>query len=438
MSSIRKVLLLTLLPAVLGLMAVSVLAVLHEVRDEIDELFDAQLIQAAYAVPATASAQESRAESDADDPTKDLVIAAWDAPSSAPRFYSRTRVALDAAAPMGFSTSTLSNESWRVYARAANSGKIVVAQPLRIRNEASAEIAARIALPMLLLVPVVVVTVLLLLKRGLRPLTHFAEELDSRSPSALESIPIRGLPAELSPMATAMNQLLARLQGALSAQEVFVADAAHEMLTPLTALQVQIQMLERARSDERRTQVTEDVRRSLERCINLAQQLLALARHSREHPAEPPELLVLGDAVRAAVSNVLPRAHERAIDLGIASELPCRILGDDKAIQTLLINVLDNAIKYAPAGGRVDVTIGSSGARTVIAVSDTGPGIPQAEHTRVFDRFYRGNGVDAEGSGLGLAIAREIAERHAATISLNSPGRLGGLDVEVSFPNLEG
>jgi two-component system OmpR family sensor kinase len=230
-----------------------------------------------------------------------------------------------------------------------------------------------------------------------------------------------------------MNQLLSRLHAALSAQEVFVANAAHELLTPLTALQVQVQMLERAKSEERRAQGTRDVRRSLERCISLARQLLTLARNSSETSQLPFRPLSLGDAVRAAVSEVLPKAHARGIDLGIARETGSVIVGDGKAIQTLLENLLDNAIKYSPAKGRVDVSILERGDRPVVTVSDSGPGIPAADHSRVFDRFYRVSGVEVEGSGLGLAIAREIASRHGATIEFRTPGELGGLDVDVVF-----
>ena len=289
-------------------------------------------------------------------------------------------------------------------------------------------------LPLVLLVPAIILTVLFLVKRGLRPLTRFAHELDSRRSDALASLPLSALPAELLPMATAMNELLARLARAVAAQEVFIADAAHELLTPLTALQVQVQMLERARSEERRVQATEDVRSSLERCIGLARQLLTLARYTGETPPEPDftQVPLLG-VVRAAVAEVLPKAHARAIDLGVTSNTDCVIQGDDKALLTLLANLLDNAIKYSPQGSRVDVAIDVREKAPVVTVSDGGPGIPPAEQARVFDRFYRSRNAESQGSGLGLAIALEIAVRHGARIALRTPGKLGGLDAEVVF-----
>ncbi|MEP7246745.1 MAG: ATP-binding protein [Gammaproteobacteria bacterium] len=433
MTSIRKTLLWTLSPAIVLLIAVAVFAVLHELRDEINELFDAQLEQAASSVPSLSGRELLEASGQEDDPRLDLVIAMWDGAAATPAYYSRKQVPLERTQKPGFSTKAIEGERWRLYVRVAGEHTIQVAQPIRVRVEASNEIASRIGFPLLLLVPVVVAAVLFLVKRGLRPLTRFAQELDARSPRALESVPLHALPAELLPMATAINELLARLQAALNAQQVFVADATHELLTPLTALQVQVQMLERARSEERRAQATSDVRMSLERCINLARQLLALARHTAEVPVESFQSLQLGDVVRAAMSEVLPKAHARSIDLGLASEEPCAVVGDSKAIQTLVGNLLDNAIKYSPAAGRVDVSIGIREGRPVLRVSDSGPGIAKHEQARVFDRFYRSSGVDAEGSGLGLAIAHEIAARHRALIQLTTPGQLGGLDVDIVF-----
>ena len=434
MTSIRRALLFSLLPAVLALLVVAVWAVLHEVRDEIDELFDAQLEQAAFAVPTTvAEPPAKRRHHNDDDPRSNLVIAVWDRDVDEPTYRSHRRVPLQVNRAAGFATLRIDDEPWRIFVRHDGEQTIQVAQPLRVRDEASAEIASRIGVPLLLLVPLLVFTVLFLLKRGLRPLTRFAGELDARSPRALDSVPLEALPAELLPMATAMNQLLARLKGALSAQEVFVADAAHELLTPLTALQVQVQMLERAKTEERREQTMQDVRQSLERCINLARQLLTLARNSGETPAGQFQRLRLDDAIRAAMADVLPKAHARGIDLGLTGEATAAVLGDGKGIQTLLSNLLDNAIKYSRENGQVDVSVRERGNDCIVTVSDTGPGIATSDRERVFDRFYRAPDAEPEGSGLGLAIAREIAARHGARIELRSPGTLGGLDADVVF-----
>jgi two-component system OmpR family sensor kinase len=435
MTSIRKELLWTLLPAVLILLAIAVLAVLHEVRDELDELFDAQLAQAALSLPASPVRELPPATGDDDDdPRSDMVVAVWETGASEPTFLLPTRAPLPRAAPPGFSNARIAGEEWRIFSRQDGTRIVQAAQPLHVRNGAGDDIAERVALPLVLLVPIIIFSVLFLVKRGLRPLTLFARELDSRRPDALASLPLTALPAELLPMATAMNELLSRLSRALAAQEVFIADAAHELLTPLTALQVQVQMLERARSEERRTQATEDVRSSLERCIDLTRQLLTLARYSAEAPpAHDFEQVPLIGVVRAAVAEVLPKAHARGIDLGVTRSTDCVIQGDDKALLTLVANLLDNAVKYSPRGSRVDVAIDVREAAPVVTISDGGPGIAPAEQARVFDRFYRSRNAENQGSGLGLAIAQEIAVRHGARIALRAPGKLGGLDAEVVF-----
>ncbi len=433
MRSIRRALLWTLLPSVLLLLAAAAFLVVYEVRDEIDELFDAQLMRAAYAVPGTLIATPDTRPDAEDDPNRDIVVEVRTGEGSPPTHYSPLHVALPPMRQSGFTSFSLGGEDWRMYSRRAGESTIQVAQPLNVRNEASAEIASRVALPIMLLVPVVVLTVLLLVKRGLRPLVRFTEQLDAHSPGALQTMPVATLPAELVPMANAMNDLLARLGAALDAQQIFIADATHELLTPLTALQVQVQMLERARSTERREQATRDVRAGLERCIALARQLLSLARHSAAGAPDVRETVELAAVVRSAVADVLPKAHERRIDLGVVREARCGVRADAKSLQVLLGNLLDNAIKYSPAGGRVDVVIDITNRRPVVIISDNGPGIAAADQPRVFDRFYRSSSVDADGSGLGLAIAREIAIRHGASIELSTPGRLGGLDASVVF-----
>jgi signal transduction histidine kinase len=241
------------------------------------------------------------------------------------------------------------------------------------------------------------------------------------------------LPNELLPVVGALNDLLNRLRQALASQKNFIADAAHEILTPLTALQVQLQVLERAKTEQRRLQATCDVRASLERCVNLARQLLELARSSSDLSQAAFTAVDLAAAARRAVEEALPKARAKNIDLGLLASHTVLVIGDTLSLQVLLRNLIDNAIKYSSGGGRVDVLIDSNPDPRLI-VSDAGPGIPPEERGRLFDRFYRGSNRDIEGTGLGLAIVKEIADRHGAEITFKSPGLLGGLDVVARFP----
>jgi two-component system OmpR family sensor kinase len=272
-----------------------------------------------------------------------------------------------------------------------------------------------------------------LIGRGLSPLRRFAQEVAQRSPGALQSVTTRGLPAEITPVAAALNHLLGRLERALAAQQTFVADAAHELLTPLTAVQVHLQVLERAQTQKRRDAAREDLRHGLDRCIRLARQLLTLARQSPDAPHVPFQVVDLAAVAAEAVAEAQATALMQLSDVGIAAGEMAPVCSDADGLRIMVRNLLDNAIKYTPRGGRIDLVTGMADGVAQLTVSDNGPGIPATDRRRVFDRFFRRSGSDVDGSGLGLAIVREIAKRHGAHVELTSPGKLGGLDVEVRF-----
>ena len=267
-----------------------------------------------------------------------------------------------------------------------------------------------------------------------------------RAPGVLEPLPEAGLPAEVQPLVHALNGLLGRLDRALGAQRAFIADAAHELRTPLAAVHLQAQIAERAGTDAERRAALAELKAGLARATHLVEQLLTLAREEpgvAERPFAPVNLVELA---RSVVGDHAAIAAARGVDLGIAGEhaesAADRIVvnGDAAGLRALLSNLVDNAVRYAPAGGRVDVGLDKEGQDVVLAVRDSGPGIPASERGRVFDRFYRvpaPGATDVSGSGLGLAIVKRIAERHDANIALG-PGISGpvgeGLGVTVRFP----
>jgi two-component system OmpR family sensor kinase len=398
-------------------------------RNEVGDLFDAQLMQAAYAVPRNLSAG---IDID-DDPNQQVVIVIWEGDLNQPIYRSRPYATFSRPQFTGFNYERLTGEIWRVYVRKLPDRVIEVAQPMRVEAEVLTRLTWALVPHVALLIPLMAFMVWYLVSRGLRPLMRLAKELEGRSPAALQSIPVDGLPVELLPVANALNNLMSRLEKVLATQRNFIGDAAHEILTPLTALQVQVQVLERAKTKEHQAQAIRDVLASLERCVNLARQLLALAHNSTETPAASLRVVDLTGIAQRAVEDVLIKAHQRQIDLGVLAKKSVAIIGDELALQVLLRNLVDNAIKYSAIGQRVDVII--DGAESpCLTVSDAGPGVPLEEQSRLFDRFYRGSNPDVDGTGLGLAIVKEIADRHQATIELESPGMLGGLDVIVRFP----
>jgi two-component system OmpR family sensor kinase len=246
------------------------------------------------------------------------------------------------------------------------------------------------------------------------------------------------LPGEVQPLVGALNDLLGRLGAALERERGFLADAAHELRTPLTALHLQMGTLARATNESERSDATEKLSAGVQRAIRLVEQLLSLARQEPRADMARKRLR-FDDLAREVVAEMVPLADARKIDLGISASQPAHVLGDPDALRTLVRNLVDNAVRYTPVGGTVDVAVQDSdaagtGQGAVLRVVDTGPGIPPEERKRVFDRFYRPPGTTPPGSGLGMAIVKAIADAHRATVVLDSDPNTNGLAVTVSFP----
>ncbi len=221
----------------------------------------------------------------------------------------------------------------------------------------------------------------------------------------------------------------------MTAQQHFVADAAHELRSPLAALKLQVQGLQRAGDDAARGVAVARLAAGIDRATRLVEQLLVLAR-SEAGAAPAPEPVALAEVVRLALADAMPAAQARQIDLGLGAADAATVPGQHEALRILVRNLLDNAVKYTPAGGRVDVGIQADAGTVVLTVEDSGPGIAPGERARVLDRFYRSEEVQAgqvQGSGLGLAIVQAIAQRHGAELALDASPRLGGLRASVRF-----
>jgi two-component system OmpR family sensor kinase len=215
----------------------------------------------------------------------------------------------------------------------------------------------------------------------------------------------------------------------------FVADAAHELRSPLAALKLQAQSVQRAPDNAARELALGRLTAGIERATRLVEQLLVLARHQASADVgASAQRVSLAEIARLAVADVVPSAQSRRIDVGVGSADESPVSGHPDALRILVRNLLDNAVKYSPEGATVDVGVAREDGRLVLSVEDSGPGIAQADRERVFDRFYRIAGTQASGSGLGLAIVRSIARLHGASLHLDQSPRLGGLRVQVRFP----
>lgn len=454
--SIQRRLLFSMIAVVAAGIAVTGGVVYRQAREEANALFDMQLRNVAGAMPVRAFGALAPQAPDAPETGDDVVIRIWN------RFgiyvySSHPDVPLPGRAQLGLTTVATARGDWRVFATMVDDNLLEVAQPMRVRSALAAEVALRTVLPLLILLPILGGLLWWIVGRGLAPLRRVAGEVAARRPEALERLSDDALPEEVAPLVESLNRLLNDLAAARDAQRAFIADAAHELRTPLTALQLQLQVVERADDAGSRGMALDALREGLVRASRLVEQLLALAR--AEPDALPPVMpqttrVDLEALARESVAFHARLAHERDIDLGIVAvaavddaavatnavadpPVVLRVDGDADALSTLLGNLIDNAIRYTPRGGRVDVAVARVDDGVLLSVCDDGPGIGAAERARVFDRFHRGDAAraagDTRGSGLGLAIVKRIADRHRAGVVLDHGAGGRGLCVRVLF-----
>jgi two-component system OmpR family sensor kinase len=441
MKSIRNTLLIWLSAGLaLGIVLVAGLLYL-QAREEANRLFDYQLQQNAAAVPSEFFGYVVSGRADEFLPQENIIIQIWDN-TGLRLYYSHDATELPQRAVLGFSNLRTANNNWRVYSMQHGNAVVQIAQPMSARSSLAARSALKTVMPLLLLIPFLALLIGITVRRGLAPVRRVAAEVESRDAALLQPVSASGLPQEIMPLADAINDLLARLDRALDAQRAFVADAAHELRTPLTALRLQMQLAERAGDESERRSAFADLKAGLTRATRLVEQLLTLARQEpasyRQMSEETQQLamqaLDLNTLAQNAAADFALAADSRQIDIAVkqAANGTARISGDAAALSIVLNNLLDNAIRYSPEGGRVVVSVTADADRVALSVQDNGPGIPPAELARVFDRFYRGSNVEAHGSGLGLAIVKRIADLHGAQVeAVNTED---GLRVTVTFP----
>jgi signal transduction histidine kinase len=446
MRSIQRTLLAWVLGALaLGSVAVALTSYLLTLQ-EMGEVFDTDLRNVAQAVssyhgsvdPLPDPAPRARDAEDGDAAADAAILTQTWAPDGQRRYRSDASVALPITRAEGLSTLRVGGEDWIVYTRVTANGIVQAAQRRTTREALAAEAASKVLLPLALLSLGVGGLLVFGLRRGLRPLDRAARDVAARSETALEPIATHAVPREIEPLVQSINVLLKRLAGALAAQRRFVADAAHELRTPITALRLQLQRVRRSSDASAREQALGELEAGIARSQRLVEQLLQVARAEPDGRALRRVDVDLASLVRATVGRYSQRAELLGIDLGALAEAEVVTRGDPDALGVLLDNLVENALRYTPAGGVVDVEAALFQGQPLLRVVDDGPGIPEAERERVFDRFYRGESAhalarDASGSGLGLAIVRAIAERHGATVSLHTPSSGRGLEVRVRF-----
>jgi signal transduction histidine kinase len=439
LTSIRARLLLSLFAALAIASALIGGIIYRSVLEQTQALFDYQLRQMALSL----RDQGEVAPGDAaalNDEELDFVVQIWRIDGRSV-YASRAHRALPSQAVLGWAEIRVDGQRWRSFAVAARDKVIQVAQPVRIRQGLAADAALRGVLPMGLAAPLMAAVLWWLITRSLRPLARVARQVGEQDAAALAPLPAAGLPDEVAPLVAALNALLDRLGLAWDQQRAFVADAAHELRSPLTALKLQAQVLRRLDQSQAdaasRSAALDALVAGVDRASRLVEQLLTLARSEPGAPATAFKTVALAELLRQVLADsAAPLAAGRRSQVALDADDSVSVPGDPAALAVLLRNLVDNALRYSPAGGEVRLSLvagTSDRSGPLLTIDDSGPGIPEADRERVFERFVRGAAAtQASGSGLGLAIVRSIAQRHGASVSL-SASPLGGLRVALQF-----
>ena len=435
-TSLRARLTGALLLAVLAFAALQAAVTYRTARAETEALFDAQMQRIALSLSGSlgAGALSDDAPAAETPAAREMIIQIWRA-DGVMLYRSPQGRLLPPQTVIGFSDTVAGGEPYRIYALRTATQVVQVAQQTDARGRMAGQRALRAVLPVALLAPVLMLIVWWVVGRAIGPIERVRRQVAARRPDDLAPLPTAGLPAEVRPLVGEMNGLLTRLSDAWDALTHFTADAAHELRSPLAALRLQAQSLQRAPDDATRAIATERLLAGIDRATRLVEQLLALAR--QEGAGEGAELvsLDLTALARNALADAEPEAARHAIALTLDAPTAHVVLrADEAALAVLLRNLLGNALRHTPPGGQVRVGVREEASVIDLTVEDSGPGIAPDERARVLDRFYRVPGTPGHGSGLGLAIVRAIAERHGAALTLDASPTLGGLRVMLRWP----
>jgi two-component system, OmpR family, sensor kinase len=432
--SIRQRLLLWLLLAVLIAIAIAGVSIYFRARLEANQLFDYHLKQIALTLQDHVPDQPDLMGTLEEEIDYDFVIQVW-SDSGEKHYLSHPHKALPPRTDPGYQNVRTDEGEWRVFSMEQDDLLVQVSQPADIRTQLATHLALRTMMPALLLLGALGILIWYIVGRGLQPLERLAAAVRASDANTLQPISPTNLPSELKPLATALNDLLHRLDQAMQAQRDLVADAAHELRTPLTALQLQAQLAERATTDEERSQAFTHLKQGLKRATHLVQQLLTLARQEVNINATPSTGLNLTALVKDVIAEHAPLAQAKRIALQLSAVETVEVRGDRDTLRIMIGNVIDNALRYTPEMGAINVVLAQENTTVLLEISDTGPGIPEAERQRVFDRFYRREGSAGVGSGLGLAIVKRIADAHGIEINLSNSSSESGLHMQFIFPH---
>ncbi|HCX32823.1 MAG TPA: two-component sensor histidine kinase [Rhodocyclaceae bacterium] len=335
----------------------------------------------------------------------------------------------------GFSERPIAGRTWRVFSQwSSDRGYLVhVAERADAREKIARKLAARQLQPLLVAIPLLALLVWLAVRRALHPLRALARQIANREAQNLAPVEALDAPREVRPLIGQINALLARLGESIEIERRFTADAAHELRTPLAAVRTQAQVALAETAEAPRRHALDAVLAGCDRLARLTEQLLTLSRLENQAEGIALKTCALDGIAAQGAADAAPAALAKSIEISLEAQENVALRGQPDLLQAALRNLLDNAVRYCPAGAAVRIRVRADEGRARLTVEDGGPGIPEAERARVLERFHRILGSGAEGSGLGLAIVARVAELHRAQLELgDSP--LGGLAVTLRFP----
>ncbi len=440
--SIRRRLLILLTGTVLTAWLATAMFTYFDARKEIGEMLDAHLAQSAGLIAAQLEHEfEDMDEHAAKLPRqykheRKIAFQVWDKKG---RLRLRTASAPETrlqSQSEGYGDAVIDGKRWRIFSRWDESRDylVQVGERYELREELAGSVASHLLHPLAVALPALALLIWFGVGAGLAPLGSVAREIQRREPGNLAPLDEGNAPRETLPLIAAINALFERLRNSLEQERRFTADAAHELRTPLAAVKTQAQVALGARSDEARAHALANVVSGTDRAARLVEQLLVLARLDPQMALPQEQAVDLHDLAGRCIAELAPAAAAKGVDMGLAPGGGANVAGDAILLGVLLRNLLDNAVRYTPPGGEVEVAVTCTQDAVLLAVSDSGPGIAEAERAQALDRFYRVLGSGEEGSGLGLSIVKRIADLHRAGVSLAAGADGRGLRVEVTFP----
>ncbi len=437
--SLRRRLLGLLLGGVAAAWLVTMVFSYIDAHHEVNELFDAQLAQAAQTLLALASHDGGDDIEDLGDVAhkyqRRLRFQIWRGDG---KLLMRSKNAPETplTAADGFSEARGDDGHWRHFSQwnDDHSLQVQVSENHHIRDDLIGHIAWRLLLPALFGLPLIGLWVWLATRQALSSLDGIARQIASRAPQQLQPLNPAAAPEEIRTMLEALNGLFQRVETALEAERRFTADAAHELRTPLAALQAQVQVALRARDSGERDRSLAQLQSGLTRASHLVDQMLQLARLDPESGLPNPQPVDLAMLAESVCADLGAQILDRNLDFALDAMTGCTVTGQAEWLRVLIRNLVDNAIRYTPNGGTVRVRVSSAHGQCRLCVSDSGPGIPPADRDAVLRRFHRLDQGSQPGSGLGLAIVARIAELHGADLDLATGENSQGLKVTVTWP----